>query len=57
MKYDEYITQEEIMLMQTLKGKSRMEQDQIIYEYERGKKIDIVRNDSASTGTIRTITK
>lgn len=48
-KYDEYITPEEIRLMQTLKGKSRMEQDQIIYEYERGKKNgNIVRNDSSS---------
>ena len=35
MKYDDRLTPEEIRLMQTLKGKSRMEQDQIIYEYER----------------------
>lgn len=37
IKYDEYITPEEIRLMQALKGKSRMEQDQIISEYERKK--------------------
>ena len=37
MRYDEYITPEEQRLIETLKGKSRMEQDQIIYEYERGK--------------------
>ena len=37
MKYDEYITPEEIRLIETLKGKSRMEQDQIIFEYERTK--------------------
>lgn len=36
-KYDEYITPEEIRLIETLKGKSRMEQDQIIFEYERTK--------------------
>lgn len=35
MMYDEYITPEEIRLIETLKGKSRMDQDQIIYEYER----------------------
>ena len=35
MKYDDRLTPEEIRLMQTLKGKNRMEQDQIIYEYER----------------------
>ena len=38
MRYDEYLTPNEIWLMETLKGKSRMEQDQIIYEYERGNK-------------------
>lgn len=37
MRYDDYITHEEIRLTETLKGKSRMEQDQIIYEYERTK--------------------
>ena len=47
-KYDEYITPEEIRLMQALKGKSRMQQDQIICEYERGKKNDFIRNDSTS---------
>ena len=35
MKYDDRLTPDEIQLMQTLKGKNRMEQDQIIYEYER----------------------
>ena len=32
MIFDDYITPEEIQLINTLKGKSRMEQDQIIYE-------------------------
>lgn len=36
MLYDENLTPAEIRLIETLKGKSRMEQDQIIYEYERG---------------------
>lgn len=35
MIYDDNLTPEEIRLIDTLKGKSRMEQDQIIYEYER----------------------
>ena len=35
MIYDDNLTPEEIRLIETLKGKSRMEQDQIIYEYER----------------------
>ena len=35
MRIDEYISADELRLMQELKGKSRMEQDQIIYEYER----------------------
>lgn len=48
MRYDEDITPEEIRLIETLKGKNRMEQDQIIYEYERTKKNDIVRNDNPS---------
>ena len=49
MKYDEYITPEEIRLMQALKGKSRMEQDQIIYEHERTKQNgNIVRNERTS---------
>ena len=38
MLYDENLTLAEIRLIETLKGKSRMEQDQIIYEYERGDK-------------------
>lgn len=37
MIYDENLTADEIRLIETLKGKSRMEQDQIIYEYERKK--------------------
>ena len=36
MLYDESLTPAEIRLIETLKGKSRAEQDQIIYEYERG---------------------
>ncbi len=49
MIHDDYLTQDEIRLTETLKGKSRMEQDQIIYEYERKKKNGyIVRNDSTS---------
>lgn len=35
MRIDEYIPQEEIRLMNTLKGKSRMEQDEILAVYER----------------------
>ena len=35
MRVDEYFSPEEIRLMEELKGKSRMEQDQIIGEYER----------------------
>lgn len=35
MLYDDCTALEEIRLIETLKGKSRMEQDQIIYEYER----------------------
>ncbi len=35
MRIDEYITAEEIRLIDELEGKSRMEQDQILYEYER----------------------
>lgn len=37
MLYDDYITPEQINLISSLKGKNRMEQDQIIYEYERKK--------------------
>lgn len=36
-KIDDYIPPEEIRLMETLKGKSRMEQDELIFEYERTK--------------------
>lgn len=35
MKYDEHVSIQEIRLMETLKGKNRMEQDQIIGEYEK----------------------
>lgn len=46
MIYDDYITHEEQRLIEALKGKSRMEQDQIIYEYERGNKNgNTLRND------------
>lgn len=34
--YDEYLSASEIRLIETLKDKSRMEQDQIIGEYENG---------------------
>ena len=37
MKYDDNFTAAEIRLIETLKGKNRMEQDQIIGEYENGK--------------------
>ena len=37
MIYDEHLTKEEQRLIENLKSKSRMEQDQIIYEYERTK--------------------
>ena len=58
MIYDEYITPEEQRLIATLKGKSRMEQDQIIFEYERTKENgNIVRNDSASKRTVRASSK
>ena len=36
-KIDDYITPEELRLMQNLKGKSRMEKDELIFEYERKK--------------------
>ena len=42
MIYDEQITPEEIRLIETLKNKSRMEKDQIIYEYERTKENDFI---------------
>lgn len=35
MRIDDYISAEELRLMNELKGKNRMEQDQIIGEYER----------------------
>ena len=58
MIYDEYITPEEQRLMETLKGKSRMEQDQIIYEYERTKENgNFIRNDNASKRTVRASSK
>ncbi len=37
MIYDEELTPAEIKLIEALKGKNRMEQDQIIGEYENGK--------------------
>lgn len=58
MMYDEYISPEEQRLMETLKGKNRMEQDQIIYEYERTKENgNTLRNDSASKRTVRASSK
>ena len=35
MRIDDYVSAQEMWLMESLKGKSRMEQDQIIGEYER----------------------
>lgn len=37
MRIDEYISQDEIRLMETLKGKNRMEQDEIIGVWENVK--------------------
>ena len=37
MRIDDNFSYDEIRLMNDLKGKSRMEQDQIIGEYENGK--------------------
>jgi hypothetical protein len=48
MMYDEHLTPNEIRLIETLKGQSRMEQDQIIYEYERGNNYDVIRNERTS---------
>ena len=49
MIYDDFLTQREKMLIDSLKGKSRMEQDQIINEYERTNKNEyIVSNDNSS---------
>lgn len=57
MIYDDFLTQNEKRLIDSLKGKSRMEQDQIIYEYERINKNDTLRNDNPSKRTIRPLTK
>lgn len=58
MIYDEYITPEEQRLIETLKGKSRMEQDQIIYEYERTKDNgNTLRTNSTGKPIIRTSSK
>lgn len=46
MLYDENLTTAEIRLIEALKGKSRMAQDQIIYEYEKG-----VRNEYSALDT------
>ena len=35
MRIDDYVSQEEIRLIETLKDKNRMEVDEILYEYER----------------------
>ena len=37
MRYDETLTFKEIILINLLKGKSRMEQDEIVGEWEDGK--------------------
>lgn len=37
MRYDENLTSTEIRLIEKLEDKNRMEQDQIIGEYENGK--------------------
>ena len=37
MRFDDDITPQEIRLINALKGKSRMEQDQILWEWENGK--------------------
>ena len=34
MRIDDYVTPEEMWLMEVLKGKNRMEQDEIIGEWE-----------------------
>lgn len=53
MIYDDCLTPKEILLIDSLKGKSRQEQDQIIFEYERiNKNGDIIRNDSLRKHTI-----
>ena len=35
MRIDDYVPYEEISLVESLKGKSRAEQDEIIFDYER----------------------
>lgn len=35
MRIDDYISVQEIRLIESLKDKSRMEVDEILYEYER----------------------
>lgn len=58
MRYDDYLSPQETRLIDTLKGKSRMDKDQIIFEYERTKDNgNIVRNDRTGTGTVRTVTE
>lgn len=52
MRYDEYVTPAEIRLMETLKGKSRMEKDQIIFEYERTKENDTLRVNRTGKRTV-----
>lgn len=42
MNKDDNFTPSEMHLIEELKGKSRMEQDQIIYEYERKKENDTI---------------
>ena len=42
MIYDDNVTPEEIRLIKNLKGQSRMEQDKILYEYERIKENDTI---------------
>lgn len=47
MRHDDYFSHEEMQLMGTLKGKNRMEQDQIIFEYERKMSYgNAIRNDN-----------
>lgn len=57
MIYDEYISPEEKRLIETLKGKTLSDKDQIIYEYEKRNKNEFVSNDRTSTGTVRAVTE
>ena len=57
MIYDEYISPEEKRLIETLKGKTLSDKDQIIYEYEKRYTNDALRNVNPSTGTVRTVTE